>query len=92
MLSLDDILGLCDCSEEEVEAIAMHEHVPDAIASEMADYLVHSPDGIMRIRRIIIDDIETARNKGHDEQVKKLNDVLIHFIASHPDYKAKIST
>lgn len=88
MLSLDDLMGMCDCTEEEIEAIAIHEHVPDAVASEMAAYLIHCPDGVPRIRKIIIDDIEMARSKGDEEQVQKLNDVLIHFIANHPEYPA----
>jgi len=88
MLSLDDIMGLCDCTEEEIDAIAMHEHVPEAIASELAAYLIHSPGGVPRIRRIIIDDIEMARKHGHEEEGKKLNEVLKHFIATHPDYSA----
>lgn len=86
MLSLDDIIGMCDCTKEEIEAIAMHEHVPDAIASELAAYLIHCPDGVPRIRKIILEDIEYARSRGDEEQAKKLNDVLIHFIATHPDY------
>ena len=87
MLSLEDIIGMCECSREEIEAIAIHEHVPDAIASEMAEYLIHCPDGVVKIRRIILDDIECARNRGQDEQVQKLNDVLTHFIARHPEYQ-----
>ena len=86
MLSLDDLMGMCDCTEEEIEAIAIHERVPDAVASEMAAYLIHCPDGVPRIRKIIIDDIALARIKGNDEQAEKLNDVLLHFIASHPEY------
>lgn len=89
MLSLDDLMGMCDCTEDEIEAIAMHEHVPDAVASEMAAYLIHCPDGVPRIRKIIIEDIEEAQSKGDEEQVKKLNEVLIHFIASHPEYPAR---
>lgn len=91
MLSLEDIVGMCDCTKEEVEAIAMHEHVPDTIASEMAAYLIHCPDGVTRIRKIILEDIEYAENKGHLEQARKLNDVLIHFIATHPDYPQRAS-
>ena len=64
MLSLDDLMGMCDCTEEEIEAIAIHEHVPDAVASEMAAYLIHCPDGVPRIRKIIVEDIEEARSKG----------------------------
>lgn len=88
MLSLDDIIGMSECTEEEIAAIAMHEHVPDAIASELAAYLIHSEDGVPRIKRIILEDIEIARAKGHDEQVRKLTDVLLHFVATHPDYQS----
>jgi hypothetical protein len=91
MLSLEDLIGMCECTEEEIEAIAMHEKVPDAIATELAAYLIHSPDGVPRIRRIIIEDIEFARNKGDQEQVKKLKGVLMHFISTHPDYSPGVS-
>lgn len=86
MLSLDDIIGMCDCTREEIEAIAMHEHVPDAVASELAAYLIHCPDGVPRIRKIIVEDIEYARRRGNEAQVKKLNEVLVHFVATHPEY------
>ena len=89
MLSLDDLMGMCDCTEEEIEAIAIHEHVPDAVASEMAAYLIHCPDGVPRIRKIIVEDIEEARSKGDEEQAQKLNDVLLHFIANHPEYPTR---
>lgn len=86
MLSLDDIIGMCDCTKEEIEAIAMHEHVPDAVASELAAYMIHCPDGVPKIRKIIVEDIEYAKSRGHEEQARKLNEVLIHFVASHPDF------
>lgn len=87
MLSLDDIIGMCECTEEEIEAIAMHEHVPDAVASELAEYLIHAPNGVPKIRKIIIDDIEMARLNGNREQEEKLQLVLKHFVATHPDYE-----
>lgn len=90
MLSLDDVIGMCECTEEEIEAIAMHEHIPDAVASELADYLIHEPDGVPKIRKIIIEDIEMARKEGHMEQVEKLNDVLKHFVANHPEYTGSL--
>lgn len=86
MLSLDDIMGMCECTEEEIAAIAMHEHVPDAIASEMGAYLTHCENGIPRMKIIIKDDIEYARKKGNLEEANRLNEVLKHFVASHPEY------
>lgn len=88
MLSLIDIMDMCNCTEGEVEAIAMHEHVPDVIASEMAAYLTSCDDGIPQLKKIILDDIEHARQTGNQLQIEKFNSVLIHFIASHPEYRA----
>ena len=89
MLSLDDLKGMCDCTEEEIEAIAIHEHLPDAVASELAAYLIHSPDGVPRICRMIIEDIVEAHSKGDDQAAEKLDGVLYHFIQSHPQYSAQ---
>ena len=41
------------------------------------------------LRKMIVDDIESARNAGHTEQFEKLQMVLKHFIASHPEYQRK---
>ncbi len=89
VLSLIDCLGLCELTEEEIQAIAVHEHVPDVVAIELAEYLIHSPEGVPMIRRIIVDDIEEARRNGHEEQVEKLQLVLKHFILTHPEYSAE---
>ena len=87
MLTLDDILGVCECTEEEIEAIAMHEHVPTAVAAELSEYLIHCDDGIPRIKKIILEDIEEARAYGHHEQAERLNQVLAHFVVNHPEYE-----
>ena len=92
MLSLDDIIGMCDCTEEEIEAVAIHEHIPEAVAAELANYIIHTDDGVPKLRKIIIEDIEEARCKGHEDQVKHLNEVLKHFIAAHPEDRTTAST
>lgn len=89
MLSLIDCLGLCDLTEEEILAIAEHEHIPDVIAAEMGDYLVHSSEGVPMIKRIILDDIETAKQHGNEEHAKQLTQVLKHFIVTHPEFSAQ---
>ena len=40
-----DCLELCELSEEEVRAIAEHEHIPEVVALELGDYLIGGPDG-----------------------------------------------
>lgn len=85
MLTYQDCLGLCDCTAEEIRAIAQHEHLPEMIALELSEYLVHSPQGVPMIRRMILDDIDAARELGDKARAQKLQMVLQHFIATHPD-------
>ena len=87
MLGLQDIIGMCQCTEEEIRAVAMHENIPDAIATELAEYLIRGEDGVPKIRKIIIDDIKMAKRSGNKEKEEQLNEVLKHFVANHPEYK-----
>ena len=89
MLSYQDCVELSDLTEEEIEAIAQHEHLPEMAALEMGAYLVHMPDGALMIKRIILEDIEEARRRGHAEKVLQLKLVLKHFVDTHPGSVAK---
>ena len=84
MLSYQDCVELSDLTEEEIEAIAEHEHLPEMAALELGSYLVHSPEGVPMIKRIILEDIEEERRRGHDDKVLKLKLVLKHFVDTHP--------
>ncbi len=88
MLTLKDCIALCDLTEEEVAAIAEHEHIPMIIAAELGNYLVHSPEGVPMIRRFIADDIKEAEERGDRDHVRLLKLVLWHFIQTHPDSPA----
>ena len=92
MITLEDCIGMCELTEEEIKAIAQHEHVPEIIAVGLAEYLIHCDNGVPHIRRIIIDDIDEARSRGNENEVERLRSVLKHFIATHPDRPAVLST
>jgi hypothetical protein len=81
MLTLEDCLGLADVSEDVVEAIAEHEHLPEMAALLLADYLVHQPDGVPRLRRMILDDIAAAEARDDAAHAKQLRLALHHFVA-----------
>jgi hypothetical protein len=85
MLTLQDCIELCDLTEEEVEAIAEHEHIPMIIAAELGNYLVHSAEGMPMIRSFIVDDIKAAEDRGDKAHVRLLKLVLWHFIQTHPE-------
>lgn len=83
MLTLEDCIGLSELDEEEILAIAEHEHIPEMAAVEMGNYLCHTPEGERRIRRMIVDDINTARERGDTRHVAVLKTALKHYVAEH---------
>ena len=85
MLTREGCLALCELTEGEVAAIAEHEHVPEMIAMEMGQYLCHTTDGEARIKRMIVDDIQTSRSSGNIAHTAKLVSVLRHFVEHHPN-------
>jgi hypothetical protein len=83
MLTWEDCLALCELGEDEIAAIAEHEHMTQMAAVEFGNYLVHSPNGVPMIRRIILDDMAAARHRNDLAHAAKLKLVLRHFIHSH---------
>lgn len=84
MLSMQDCLGFCELTEEEIEAIAEHEHVPEIVAAELGEDLLRSPEGIHLIRHYIREDMEHARAHGHPAKAERLHRILDHFDTAHP--------
>jgi len=84
MLTYEDCVGMTDLTQEEVEAIAEHEHCHEMIALEMGNYLVHTDDGQPRIQRMILDDIAASEARGDSAHTAKLKLVLQHFCERYP--------
>ena len=40
MITFDDCLAFCELTEDEIDAIAEHEHLPETVALEMGSYLI----------------------------------------------------
>ena len=91
MLTQADCIALCDLSEAEIAAIARHEHVPMILAAEIAQYLIQLPDGVVRIRRMILDDIADAKAHGHADEARRLKAVLHHFAHDHPAMRRPVA-
>ena len=84
MISIEDCIALSGLSREEVDAIGEHEHIPEAAASALASYLLNRPEGVHDIREMIVDDIRSARAKGHHKHAAELFAALRHFLDTHP--------
>lgn len=84
MITIQDCLALSDLTEEEIDAIAEHEHLPEIVAAELGHYLTHRSGGIYHIQRMIRDDIAAARVRGDLRHAHRLSLVLMHFCCEHP--------
>lgn len=84
MLTYDDCVELSGLTQEEIDAIAEHEHVPAIVALELGNYLLETNDGVPAIKRMIFDDITAAKAAGHFDRASELGAVLHHFISTHP--------
>jgi len=84
MLTYDDCVDLSGLTQEEIDAIAVHEHMSGIIALELGHYLLETDEGVPAIKKIILDDIADAKASGHFDRASKLEAVLRHFIETHP--------
>jgi len=60
MITLEDCVAFCGLTEEEVLAIAEHEHMPEIAAAALAEYLTYQEHGWEKIRDMIVDDIRAS--------------------------------
>jgi Rad3-related DNA helicase len=90
MISLEDCVGLSGLTEEEVLAIAEHEHIPEIAASALGQYLSRQEHGIEQIRDMIVQDIRQAQQGQDKQHIVVLLHVLHHFLKAHPE--ARIAT
>jgi hypothetical protein len=83
VLTFEDCLALCDLSEEEVRAVAEHEHLPAIVALELGGCLIESPDGELLVSHMVIEDIRAAERRGDLLRAAQLKHTLRHFIEQH---------
>ena len=87
MITLEDCIAFCGLTEEEVLAIAEHEHLPTIAATALARYLLCQEHGTGKVRDMIVDDIRRAQLRGDRKHVLTLLHVLHHFLKTHPEAK-----
>ena len=87
MITLEDCIAFCGLTEEEVLAIAEHEHMPKIAAIALAEYLTYQEHGTEKIREMIIDDSRAGQARNDKEHVLTLLHVLHHFLRTHPEVR-----
>ena len=85
MITLEDCIAFSGLTEEEVLAIAEHEHLPEIVATALAQYLLSQQHGSEKVRDMIVDDIRSAQLGSDKKHVLTLLHVLHHFLKTHPE-------
>jgi hypothetical protein len=83
MISMHDIIGMCELDLDEIDAIAEHEHIPEVVAAALGDYLMHQARGVERVHQMIVDDIREAMGHEDRRHAASLFVTLQHFLAHH---------
>ena len=84
MLTFEDCLGLSGLSEDEILAIAEHEHLPEIAALELGNYLVRTAEGELCIKAIFKDELAGAIARSDRDRELALKLMLRQFILQHP--------
>ncbi len=87
MITLEDRVAFCGRTEEEVLAIAEHEHMPEIAAAALAEYLTYQEQGWEKIRDMIVNDIRASQARNDKKHVLTLLHVLHHFLRTHPQVR-----
>jgi hypothetical protein len=85
MITLEDCIAFCGLTEEEVLALAEHEHVPEIVAAALASQLMKQRHGPEKVRTMIVEDIRAALQRGDKRHAQELFAALRHFLREHPD-------
>ncbi|WP_210398237.1 hypothetical protein [Motiliproteus sediminis] len=87
MLTYEDCLELSGSCQEEVDAIAEHDHLYAIQALAEAACLLQQRGGCQRLRQIIIDDIRKAQIRGDRDHEHALRILLTKVIREHPQQR-----
>jgi len=85
MITLEDCIAMCGLSEQEVLAIAEHEHIPEIAAAALGQYLLGQERGCEKICDMLRDDIRAALARRDRKHALELFMALRHFLSTHPD-------
>jgi hypothetical protein len=84
VITLEDCIGLCGLTREEVDAIAEHEHLPESAAAALAAWLMGKEEtGVPAVKQMLADDVKAAIARGDHAHAAELLAALRHFMSEH---------
>jgi hypothetical protein len=85
VISLEDCIGLCGLTKDEVLALAERENTPEINAAALAQYLLGQPDGSRKIGAMIAEAANWAIIRGDRRRADELLTTLEQFVSSHTE-------
>jgi hypothetical protein len=89
MITIEDCIAMCGLTQDEVLAIAEHEHIPEIAAAALGQYLLTQDDGTEKISAMLRDDIRLAIRRNDPALARQLFMALRHFLSSHPQARTR---
>lgn len=86
MISIKDCLDYSDLTEDEVAAIAEHEHLPYVSAAQLACGLAQTEEGTEFLRCLLKNAVCDAESCTHAEVLRTAQRAYAQFIANHPEH------
>ena len=84
MLSITDCVGMCGLTDDELQVLVEHEHVPLIVAAELGAELLKSAKGTWQLRGYLLEALEVSVARGDVAREQHLRSVLGAFSSSHP--------
>jgi len=84
MVTLTDCVAFCGLSEEELQLVADHEHLPLVVAAELAADLLGTAKGTYLVRGYMLDQLDKAAANGRHQEAKRLDRIIAKFVSGHP--------
>lgn len=84
MITLEECVTQCGLTQDELDAVCEHEHLPEVAAVALAEYLLRHRSGETQIAGMIRDDMRQALDAGDRTHAATLLVTLRKFLAAHP--------
>jgi len=84
MLTLNDCIAFSGLTDEQLEAIAHHEHLSLILAAELAEDMVGCRNGCARLAAMLVEEAREAALAGDCRRAAQVRHALHEFLAEHP--------
>jgi hypothetical protein len=86
VLTVQECIDFSELTNDEAQALAAHEQIPEVVAAELGQCLLNSDVGTWLLKRYLREQRDAASRRNKLDRCAKLTEVLNGFSAAHPTY------